>query len=333
MYSPGVAPPLLLPAVLVALGLLLIGGLLCYTLSARSKLRRQEEELAATKKGLQERSVTLVVAEREVARLRRIPKAEILPMLQLAHELRSPLASIQNSLDMLLQGYAANNTELHNEMLNLARSRAETMLARVNDFLRLGAIRHAEIERKVRPVQLLDVLQQLAPEMRIRARWRAVDFHMDVPDTLPSVNATPEDMEHLLSNLINNAIKYTNPGGKVTITLREEDPGLVGVVEDTGIGISPEDISRIFDDFYRAETAKDMDAYGTGLGLSIARRVVELYGGQLYVESELGKGSKFSFVFPQVECADEWTHVDYPSDDVATPVRQRKRKDRTQELQ
>ncbi len=297
-YSASVSSAPLLPVILGVLCLLLAGGLLYYVLSTRTWLRLKEEELAATKRELQERSQALAQAEGEVERLRKIPKAELLPMLKLAHEQRSPLAAIQNALDMLLQGYAAHNPELQVEMLNLARERAATMLDRVNDFLRLGAVRHAELERKVQPVQLLDVLQRLIPEKRVRARWRAVDLHVDMPDTLPTVMGTYEDMEHLLSNLINNAIKYTNPGGRVTLSLQEKGGNVVGTVEDTGIGIAPEDLPRIFDGFYRARSAKNMDAEGTGLGLAIVKQVVDLYGGQLGVESEVGKGSKFTFTFP-----------------------------------
>jgi signal transduction histidine kinase len=268
-------------------------------------LRLREQQLAAVRADLRQRSTTEEALEREVSRLKRIPKAELLPMLQLTHELRSPLAAIQNSLDMILQGYAANDPKLQDEMLDLARDRATTMMARVNDFMRLGAVQHAEIERKVQPVQLLDVVWRLVPEMRVKAKWRAVDFQVDVPESLPLVRGTHEDMEHLVSNLANNAIKYTEPGGTVILALKEEDDIVLGIVEDTGIGIAPEDLPRIFEDFYRSEHAKGMDAYGTGLGLSIAKRVVDLYGGQLDVESQLGRGSKFSFRFPKVEVIDE----------------------------
>lgn len=305
MYSTVAAPPAALLVALVALGLLLVGGLLALFLSTRARLQRQQEELATTKKELQQRSAALAKAESEVERVKKIPKAELLPMLKLAHEQRSPLAAIQNALDMVLQGYAAHDPELQDEMLGLARDRAATMLERVNDFLRLGSVRHAEIERKVRPVQLLDVLGRMVSEKRVQARWRAVDLRVDVPDALPLVTATDEDMEHLLSNLINNAIKYTNPGGKVTISLKEEGGKVVGAVEDTGIGIAPDELPRIFDEFYRAESAKDMHANGTGLGLSIVKRVVDLYGGRLDVESEPGRGSKFTFIFPQETFARE----------------------------
>jgi coenzyme F420 hydrogenase subunit beta len=297
MYAVGAGPPSLLHVLLATLGLLLACGLLYGALSSRAKLRLQGEELAAARKELQERSLALAEAEGEIERLKQIPRAELLPMLKLAHEQRSPLAAIQNALDMLVQGYAQGDPALQDEMISLARDRAATMLERVDDFLRLGSVRHSEIERKIQPVQLVDVLQRLVPEKRVQARWRAVDLHLDVPDSLPLVTATYADMEHLLSNLINNAIKYTSPGGKVTISFKEQNGSVVGAVEDTGIGISPEDLPRIFDEFYRAERAKDM-AHGTGLGLAIVKQVVDLYGGQLHVESEPGQGSKFTFTFP-----------------------------------
>ncbi|OGO05897.1 MAG: hypothetical protein A2Y73_03360 [Chloroflexi bacterium RBG_13_56_8] len=293
-----------LEAILVLLALVLLGGLLFIArqaLVSRTKLRLRGQELTAARKEIAQQSAYLDTAKREIARLQRIPKSELLPMLQLAHELRSPLASIQNALDMLMQGYATTSIELQNEMLGLARDRVEELLAWVNDFLSLGVAKHAKIERTVKPVQLLEVLQRLAPEIRLRARWRAVNVQMHLPDSLPQINGTDQDMEHLLSNLISNAIKYTNPGGQVTISLEAKENGVIGTVSDTGIGILPEDLPIIFEDFYRSQTAKEMDAHGTGLGLSIAKRVVDSYGGQLKVESEVGKGSTFTFIFPQID--------------------------------
>jgi two-component system phosphate regulon sensor histidine kinase PhoR len=177
-------------------------------------------------------------------------------------------------------------------------------LERVNDFLRLGAVKYAEIEQQRQPVQIMDILDRIAPEMRVRARWVAVDLHMDIPTTLPRILAGTEDIQHMMSNLINNAIKYTEPGGRVSVSLKAEGERVIGVVEDTGIGIAPQDLPRIFQEFYRAEDAKDK-AQGTGLGLSIVKRVVDLYGGQIDVESEPGEGSKFVFSFPAIEEAQE----------------------------
>jgi len=160
-------------------------------------------------------------------------------------------------------------------------------------------VRYAEFERRPHPVQVADVLRDLAPEMNVRARWVAVDLHVDVPDSLPLISATNEEIEHLLSSLINNAIKYTDPGGKVWVSLKEEGGSVVGIVKDTGIGIPADEIPRIFQEFYRTQAAKER-AQGTGLGLSIVRRVLDLYGGQIHVESEPGAGSTFTFFLPSV---------------------------------
>ena len=300
MFPSGAVLPSLLPAAFVALGLLLVALLLLsgyFALSRGARLRARERELAVTKEMLQERSAALVEAEREVENLKRGSA----PMLQVVHELRAPIASIQNTLDVLLQGYTTNAIPVQDEMLRLARDRARAMLALVNDFLSLGGIRQAEVEKEVQPVQLVDVLWRVVPEMRIKATLRGVDLRLDVPDTLPLIGATDEHMARLLSNLIDNAIKYTDPGRRVTIFLKEEGHCVVGEVEDTGIGIAPEDMSRIFEEFYRAKNAREVEPYGTGLGLPVVKRVVKLYGGQLHAESELGKGSKFTFAFPKIE--------------------------------
>ena len=271
----------------------------------RAEIESKRSELVSLSDTVKQQGVAIEKLEREIARLRRIPKAQLLPMLQLAHELRSPLAAVQNALDFLLQGYATSSPELQDQMLGVARDRTTAMLSRVNDFMRLGAVQRAEIDRKLEPVQLLDVLQGIGLEMQIRAKWRAVELDLNLPDSLPLVRGTHEDMEHLLSNLISNAMKYTKPGGRVTVLLQATEDTVIGTVSDTGIGIPAEDLPRIFDEFYRAKEAKDMDAHGTGLGLAIVKRIVNLYDGELHVESELGKGSTFTFLFPSLELPSE----------------------------
>jgi len=299
------------PALFLVVGLLLCAGM-AWIVALRRRVRsaetarqRAKAELSSAKEQLTELSRTLLKMEREVARLKRIPKAELLPMLQLTHELRSPLAAIVSALEIVLQGYAVSNPQLHDEMLVLAQDRARNLLGRVNDFMRLGAVKYAEIERTPRPVQISDILQRLIPELQVRARWEAVNLEIVLPDQpLPPVAATKEDIDHLLSNLVNIAIKYTYPGGTVTVTLQEKDGDVVGVVTDTGIGIAADELPHIFDEFYRAKNAQNKAA-GTGLGLSIVKRIVDLYGGQIKVESEPGKGSRFTFSFPALASASQ----------------------------
>jgi two-component system phosphate regulon sensor histidine kinase PhoR len=213
------------------------------------------------------------------------------PVLQLAHELRAPVASILNTLGILLQTNSVSESELRAEMLHLAHDRARAMLSLINDFLHLG--------REVALVQLSNVLWRVLPELRIKALLRGVELKLEVQDSLAAIWAREEHMEQMLYNLIDNAIKYTDPDGTVTVRLKEDGDQVVGKVQDTGIGIAPEDMPRIFEKFYRARNARDVEPYGTGLGLQIVQRAVELYDGQLGVESALHEGTKFTFTFPQ----------------------------------
>ena len=225
-------------------------------------------------------------------------RPERLAVLQLAHELRSPLAAIVSSLDMLLQGYAGSDAGLQTEMLSLARDRAASVLTLVNKSLRRGVFGCEALERQSQPVQMLVVVQTLLPEKRARAQDKSIELRLDAPDSLPLVNAGFEDVEFLVSNLIDNAIKYTGAGGRVTVSLGEGEAGVTCVVEDTGIGIASDQVSKAFEGFYRAPCAGDVDPHGAGLGLTIAKRVVQQYDGQLEVESERGRGSRFSLTLP-----------------------------------
>jgi signal transduction histidine kinase len=137
--------------------------------------------------------------------------------------------------------------------------------------------------------------------MRIKATLRTVELELDIQEPLPLIGANEEHAAQLLSNLIDNAIKYTDPGGRVFVQLREDGTRVVGKVEDSGIGIAPEDQSRIFSGFYRAKNAKEVEPYGTGLGLPLVMRIIEMYDGDLELQSELGKGSTFTFSFPCLE--------------------------------
>jgi len=253
---------------------------------------------------LEERTTALDQAELTLEDLRRLLSEGPASTLRLAHELRSPAASIYQTLDVLLQGYAGGNYESQVALLSLARDRARAMHTMVNDLLQLGAIGRAEKRKAVAPVQVADVLLRLVPAMRIKTTLKGIDFELDVADSLPPVSASEEHLAQLLSNLIDNAIKYTDPGGRVAVSLKEEGAFVIGTVEDTGIGIAPEDAKRVFEEFYRAANAKDVEPYGTGLGLSVVKRVIELYGGRLQMESDLDKGTRFTFALAKSAGAD-----------------------------
>lgn len=281
------------------LGLLFILLLVSrWILSLRHQVVQQARQLATMRERLAQRSVALVLAEQRTRKLDKTVGKQSTVVLQAAHELRSPAASIYNTLDVMLQGYAGGAPPEQVEMLFLLRDRAGAMLDMLNDCLSLGALRNAGAEKQIVPVQLLDALSSAAPAARIKATLKGIELSLHVPAQLPPVAAVQEHMVQLLSNLMDNAIKYTDRGGSVLVSMREDGGYVVGSVEDTGIGIRSEDLSRVFEEFFRAENAKRVEPYGSGLGLPLVKRVVAQYGGCLEVHSELGVGTKFTFTMP-----------------------------------
>ncbi len=222
-------------------------------------------------------------------------------LMRFIHELRAPAASIYQTLDVVLQGYTDGSLGNQVEMLCLARDRARAMLGMINDCLRLGAVRQAEADTGKASVQLAEVLWKVLPAMRIKATVRGIELLVDVQEPLPLVGIAEEFAAQVLSNLIDNAIKYTHPGGQVVVCLKATGGFVTGTVEDTGIGIAPQDMSRIFDGFFRARNAKQIEPYGTGLGLCLVKCLVETHDGRIDVESEQGTGSKFTFSLPVVK--------------------------------
>ncbi len=227
--------------------------------------------------------------------LERLDKMKSAFMLTVAHELRAPVAAIQGYLRLILDGYA--DPDKQREMLERSDQRASELLALIEDLLALARVKDAAPEEKRVPVPVGDVLKQVADLLQVEAAKKRIAFSVRA-EANPTVLATRDHIRQLWTNLISNAIRYTPEGGSVSVSLAVRDGMVEGVVEDTGIGIAAEDLPRIFDEFYRTRTAKEMVSGGTGLGLPIVKRIVETYGGNISVESEVGKGSRFTFRLP-----------------------------------
>lgn len=219
------------------------------------------------------------------------------------HELRAPVAAIQSYLRLILDGTVP--PERIRAILQRAEQRALDQLALISDLLELAWLEEPRTLLEVEWLDLSEVLCPVIDIIRVQAEQAGISLRVDIPHTLPATEANRDHMRQLWTNLISNAIKYTLPGGSVTVSLASDTEEIVGKVQDTGIGIAPEDLrlsngrARIFDEFYRGENAKAMERHGTGLGLSIAERVVKTYGGKIWAESKLGKGSTFAFVLPR----------------------------------
>ncbi len=257
--------------------------------------------------GLERRRLTLEARRlqkieeeaRELARakeeLERLDRFKTTFMLTVAHELRAPLNALQSFLLAILKGYIP--PEEQQEVLGRAVQRVQELLDLVDDLLKLAAAKSGKGLEKREPVSLADVLEKVSSLFQKEAEAKGLAWVMEVRGR-PVVQADPDQMAQVWSNLISNAVKYTPAGGRVQVVLEERDGWAIGVVEDTGIGIAPQDRERIFEEFYRTPQAKEVAPRGTGLGLPLVKQIVEGHGGSIALESEVGRGSRFVFRLP-----------------------------------
>lgn len=215
--------------------------------------------------------------------------------LTIAHEFRAPLTALQSFLLILLKGYVP--PEQWKEMIQHALDRSEDLLGLVDNLMNLATARQDMSLENRSVVQLGDELEQVLPSLKTEAEGKGLSLTLNIRHN-PAVEVHPDHMKHLWTNLISNAIKYTRSGGRIQVTLDRDETNAIGDVQDTGIGISPQDMPSMFNEFFRTVEAKKMERRGTGLGLPLVKRIVEGYGGKVEVKSTLGKGSLFSFKLP-----------------------------------
>jgi signal transduction histidine kinase len=262
----------------------------------------------------------LEVEARELARqkddLERLDRMKSTFTLTVAHELRAPVAAIQSYLRLILDGYIP--PENQRMYLERAERRALAQLDLITDLLDLAYLQDPDRPVSTEPVQLEQVLAEVADSMAAAAEEKEIHVEIAVSPGLPAVNMSPQHAKQLWTNLVSNAIKYTPQGGQVYVSLTREDvPAgeaattaepivgatgaagqLVGSVRDTGIGIAADELGLIFEEFFRTKASKAHTQMGTGLGLTIVKRVLEAYGGTISVESTPGEGSCFTFTLP-----------------------------------
>jgi PAS domain S-box len=230
-----------------------------------------------------------------------------------SHELRTPMTSIKGFTQLLTMGNLGPVNETQKEFLNIIQSNAERMIAIINDLLDITKIETGSVELEIRPIHVAETLSKVLLDLQAKVHERQQTLTLSLPAGLPLVRADAHRFNQILFNLVSNAVKYTPRGGSITIEAREvsaeavpEDerdglrPGryIQIDVRDTGVGIAPDDVPRIWERFYRTENPLKVEAGGTGLGLSLVKPLVRLLGGRIWVESRINVGSTFSFVLP-----------------------------------
>jgi len=263
--------------------------------SISTQLRTKESEVLKSSKAAEARTREL---EAVTSRLRSIDEERTRFMMLVSHELRAPLNTIYSVLDLATGGYASPDKA--QEMLLRAKARVTDMLSLINELLMLAKAREEEFKEEERELtSLADVLQDVVKLMRIEAENQDLFLGVDVDEDVPPVWFNPDRIKLVWTNLLSNAIKYTEPGGIIVAALSATGDSVRGSVRDTGIGIAVEDQPKIFSDFFRTKAARKRSAMGTGIGLSLVKRIVENAGGQIWLKSELGKGTEFTFELPR----------------------------------
>ena len=224
-------------------------------------------------------------------------KSEFIAMV--AHELRAPIAAVEQQLTVILNRLAGEVTEKQEKMLSRAKERTRGLLTLINDLLDLSKIEAGKMVQYKEPLSLQEPIQRVVDLMRAEAENKKIDLQFLSSPGISLIHADRSSMEGIFTNLISNAIKYTPQGGKVWVTLSEEGGCVKATVSDTGIGIKKEDLPRIFDRFFRVKTSETREIIGTGLGLSIVKSIVDAHLGSISVESEAGKGATFTVLLPK----------------------------------
>jgi two-component system phosphate regulon sensor histidine kinase PhoR len=233
-----------------------------------------------------------VLVLHDVTEIRRLERVRRDFVANVSHELRTPLTTIQGFAETLLSG-AVEDRKATLKFLGIIRDHAARLGRLTDDLLKLSAIEGGSMTFHMEPVSVPSLVDHCIEAVSLKAQGRNLEITRDVPEQLPAVRGDSLRLEEVLKNLLENAIQYTPPPGTICVRATQEGGAVVLCVEDTGIGIPSTDQQRIFERFYRVDAARSRELGGTGLGLSIAKHIVEAHQGRLWVESELGRGSRF----------------------------------------
>jgi signal transduction histidine kinase len=223
-----------------------------------------------------------------------------------SHELKIPMTSIKGYAKLLTLGTGGDLSQQQQDFLEVISSNVDRMDRLVADLLDVSRIEAGRIKLEMGPVDLCEVINTVTHSIKTEIEARNLTMQVEAPETLPPVWGDRGRLLQVITNLVSNAYKYTPEGGHIRIVANGKAnthfPNSLSVsIIDTGLGISPEDQERLFTKFFRADDPRVRDVPGTGLGLSITKTLVEMHGGEIWFESELSKGSTFTFTLPMAQ--------------------------------
>ena len=250
---------------------------------------------AAINNSAGEREGTILVFH-DLTRLKQLERTREEFVANVSHELRTPLSLIKGYVETLLDG-ARDNPEVAERFLKIIERNANRLDLLIQDLLTISALESGRMKLELQPVDLRGLAEKVLSFLHAKAENKSVQLVNELPEFM--ANADANRLDQVLTNLVDNAVKYGRVEGVVTVGGRKMDDGKLEVfVRDDGPGIPAEALDRVFERFYRVDKARSRDQGGTGLGLSIVKHIVQAHGGEVRCESELGKGATFYFTVP-----------------------------------
>ncbi len=255
--------------------------------------RRQLQVSGTTVTGKSERLGLVVL--RDVTDLRRLEGVRRDFVANVSHELRTPLTSIRALVETLETG-AVEDPEMEREFLGRIVQEVDRLTTLVEDLMDLARLESGRGVGRLEDAETANLLLTAGERLREQVERAGLELLYDLPESLPAVLVERRRIEQVVINLVHNAIKFTPPGGTITIAARQHGERIAVEVSDTGVGIAPDEVERLFERFYKSDKARRSD--GTGLGLAIAKHIVQAHRGEISVRSQPGKGATFTFTLP-----------------------------------
>lgn len=238
-----------------------------------------------------------VMVLHDISDLRKLERVRRDFVANVSHEFKTPLTAIQGFAETLLAG-AIDDPQNRGRFLGIILEHSRRLARLTDDLLKLSKMDADRLDLEIRAVSPAQLIDSCLESAQPRAAEKDIRISLNMPKNLPEVAADRRRLTEVLQNLLDNAIQYTLPGGRIMVSAEVSAGDVVFTLSDTGIGIPSADQPRIFERFYRVDAARSREVGGTGLGLAIAKHLVEVHGGRIWVESEIGRGSQFHFTVP-----------------------------------
>lgn len=239
-----------------------------------------------------------VIVFRDVTREQEVSQAKNEFVSIVAHELRTPMTSIKGYTDLLLQGAVGGVNDGQQHFLQIVKANVDRLSDLVSDLLDTARIEAGRIKLERAPLQITEIVHEVCESIAETIKERGLTLTVEEASSMPTILADRNRVIQILMNLLSNAYRYTPSGGEIKMFIQPTDKAVLITVADNGIGIAPQDLERVFEPFYRTNQELVSKQPGTGLGLQIVKSLVEMHGGKTWLESELDKGSTFTFTLP-----------------------------------